>query len=515
MTSRFPHLFFRLLLGLIACCACVADAGASVTLGNQASYYPRMLRLGANGAADGRLIASFDYGNTQSTIWESTNSGASWAQVGSVTVPDPGHCCSGLYEMPQTVGSTAQGTLLWATSTTNGATHAIRLYKSTDLGRNWSLLSVPVTGGTGVWEAEFGIDSAGRLVMYYSSEEHKGSGYNQLIAHRTSNDGGLTWSGDTIDVGVSDGNVQRPGMPVVVRLPNGSYLMTYEICGAFNCEVYLRTSADGIDWGTPSNMGTRIESTSGNHFAHTPTLRWYNDGSANGRLLLTGMILRRNGDNAIAAGNGQTFMYNTNNGIGLWTEGATPQAAATTSGSDVCNGYTTQLLASTDGTKLLELVNAGCSIKFASGPMDNPVASGVYTLASKNSGMALDVNGCSGTAGANVQQWTPNGANCQRWNLQNKGNGDYVLTSIQSGMALDVDACSTANGGNVQQWTPNGAACQAWRPEPVGGGYFRLVSKNSGLVLDVAACSTAAGANVQQWQWLGGDCQRWRFTPSP
>jgi hypothetical protein len=166
MTSRFPHLFLRLLFGLIACCAGLADAGASVTLGNQASYYPRMLRLAANGAANGRLIASFDYGNTQSTIWESTNSGASWTQVGSITVPDPGHCCSGLYEMPQTVGSTAQGTLLWAASTTNGAAHAIRLYKSTDLGRTWSLLSVPVTGGTGVWEAEFGIDSVGRLVMY-------------------------------------------------------------------------------------------------------------------------------------------------------------------------------------------------------------------------------------------------------------------------------------------------------------------------------------------------------------
>ena len=117
---------------------------------------------------------------------------------------------------------------------------------------------------------------------------------------------------------------------------------------------------------------------------------------------------------------------------------------------------------------MYELVNVGCSIKFATGPMDNPVASGIYTLISKNSGLALDVSTCSNAAGANVQQWTPNGANCQRWNVQNKGNGDYVLTAMNSGLALDVDACSTT-----------------------------------------------AGANVQQWQWLGGDCQRWRLQPSP
>ena len=92
---------------------------------------------------------------------------------------------------------------------------------------------------------------------------------------------------------------------MVVRLPNGSYVMT----GGSNCDFYIRISADGVNWGVPSNLGTRIESSSGNHFTQTLTVRWYNDGSANGRLLMTGMVLRRNADNSIAAGNGQTFMY--------------------------------------------------------------------------------------------------------------------------------------------------------------------------------------------------------------
>ena len=53
---------------------------------------------------------------------------------------------------------------------------------------------------------------------------------------------------------------------------------------------------------------------------------------------------------------------------------------------------------------MYELVNVGCSIKFATGAMNNPVASGIYTLISKNSGLPLDVSGSSTLAGANVVQ---------------------------------------------------------------------------------------------------------------
>ncbi|MBW8893723.1 MAG: hypothetical protein JF617_17020, partial [Burkholderiales bacterium] len=53
------------------------------------------------------------------------------------------------------------------------------------------------------------MDSAGRLLMFYSSEEYKASGYNQLLAHKVSTDGGVSWSADTIDVGISDGGDLR------------------------------------------------------------------------------------------------------------------------------------------------------------------------------------------------------------------------------------------------------------------------------------------------------------------
>src|SRR5690606_29358964 len=94
-----------------------------------------------------------------------------------------------------------------------------------------------------------------------------------------------------------------------------------------------------------------------------------------------------------------------------------------------------------------------------------------------------------------------------------KPDGYYEIISNRSGLALDVDGCLPTNGRNVQVWTGNGADCQRWGFEKVEPGYYRILSKNGLKVLDVAECSTTEGANVQQWQWIGGDCQRWALEP--
>ena len=238
------------------------------------SFYPRLIRLQASGAANGRLIASFDVIGA-GRIYQSTDDGVSWTNIATIDETQFAHtCCSELYEVPQQLGGTAAGTLFWAVSTHNGpapASRAIKIYKSTDQGYTWSYLSTPVTGNTGLWEAEFAIDPSGRLVMYYASEEHKGSGYNQLIAHKISTDGGVTWGGEVVDIAMAD-TIQRPGMPTVTRLPNGTYFMVYEICGStHHCDTFFRTSSNATGWGSPTSIGTKIVSVSGNHFSHAPT----------------------------------------------------------------------------------------------------------------------------------------------------------------------------------------------------------------------------------------------------
>lgn len=478
------------------------------------SFYPRLIRLQSSGAANGRLIASFDVIGA-GHIYQSTDDGVNWSKIATIDETQFVHtCCSELYEVPQQLGNTAAGTLFWVVSAHNGpapASRALKIYTSSDQGQTWNYFSTPVTGNTGLWEAEFAIDPQGRLVMYYATEEHKGSGYNQLIAHKVSTDGGVTWSNEVVDIAIAD-TIQRPGMPTVTKLPNGNYFMVYEICGAtYNCDTFYRTSSNAVSWGSPTDIGTRIESVSGHHFSHAPTVTWIDNGTANGELLVAGQALRDSNGNEVAR-NGRVYMVNNSNGNGLWAERAAPLFTPS-DGTNPCSNYSTQFVSRNGGTEIIQLTNKECRMFVGIGDFNAPFADGTYRLSAKHSGKALDVSGCSTADGANVQQWPWSGGDCQRWDLNHLVGGVYEIISQISGKALEIDSCSTANGGNAQQSPVNGSGCQRWRIEPVGDNYYRLINQNSGLALDVNACSAADGQNVQQWQWLGGDCQQWAIEP--
>ena len=361
------------LAGLLLALAGTAHAQTRLDL-NRPTYYPRVIRLG-QGPGAGRLLASFDAGKA-GAIFESPDNGKTWQHLADVADPTPpGMCCSGLYEVPRTLGATAAGTLFWATSvgTDRGGRGpcAIRVFRSRDGGRTWAFFSEPVKGFIGLWEAEFGLDAAGQLVVYYSSEEHKAQGYNQVLAHKTSIDGGRSWGPETIDVGRPDG-AWRPGMAVVRRLPDGGYLMSYEICGQ-GCDAYVRHSADGVSWGDPADAGTRIESAEGHHFAHAPTVAWAPvAGQPQGRLLALGQMLLNNTDNAVAPANGRVYMVNDHNGQGPWTEVPAPVPVPDAK-DNPCPNYSSQLLPGADGLTVLEValnfVDGTCQAFYQTAPL--------------------------------------------------------------------------------------------------------------------------------------------------
>src|SRR5882757_3633791 len=95
--------------------------------------YLRLVRL-AHGSHNGTIVASDgEFGN----IWQSTNNGGSWTQVGTVS-PSLSGCCATLFEMPQTVGSLTAGTLLYGATYTQGTQRAIKIYTSTNAGSTWT-----------------------------------------------------------------------------------------------------------------------------------------------------------------------------------------------------------------------------------------------------------------------------------------------------------------------------------------------------------------------------------------
>ncbi|MGC9405221.1 sialidase family protein [Streptomyces sp. DZ1-3] len=362
----------------------VAPAATGTPLRDGTGLYPRAVRLEHNGAADGRVLASvvtFDRDNGVGAIHESTDQGASFREVGRVVDPDSGAgqglCCTTLFELPRQVGGLRAGTLLWASSAGQDEQNrrmALRIWRSDDVGRTWSYLSsCAVAGGTGgLWEPEFSVAADGALVCHWSDETDPGHS-QKLVAARSYD--GVHWQ-DRHDTVASTLSTDRPGMPVVRRLPGGTYFMTFEICtpgGQYQCVVHFRTSADGWDWGDPAFLGYRPETADGKYFRAAPTVAWAPspDGAPNGRLLLIGQRLL-NRDGTPAAGSGRTILANTENGSGPWYEIQAPVSVPAPE-VNYCQNYSSPLLPSADGRRVLEIATdwdgSVCRPYFATGAL--------------------------------------------------------------------------------------------------------------------------------------------------
>ncbi len=536
-------------------------------IGSSSAFYPRVIRLQHNGPANGRLLASLEgYNVPGSAFFESTDDGATWSSNPVGTAVDntpPRNCCSTLWEVPQQLGNTAAGTLFWSTSVGTDQTPRtackIVIYKSTDQARTWQYFSTVVTGNTGLWEPEFVIDSQGRLLCFFSSEEYKAQNYNQLLAHRVSTDGGLTWGSDVFDVALPG---ERPGMAIVRKLPNGTYVMTYERVGGDYGHVYIKFSSNGYDWNA-STTGTRIESTRGNMMAAAPTINWINDGTPNGRLVAIGSVLKTN-INTVAAANGYVFMANSNNGVGPWTEYEAPVPAPTPN-ADPANNYTSQLIGSADGSRITEVAvrnakiyhNTTAYIPISTTNLvfnqsfEKDYAGWGQWPDGSHAGISVNERPQQGSRNGyhygtgSYQQYTSQvitglttgryvfrayilstGGQGQAYiGIKNFGNGPEVHTGNFAAntaswtlyeQAVDVVGSQAevffwSNSNNGTQWIAFDNASFTRQDGSIANGTYRLVVRHSGQVLDLDGCSTANGAIIKQYPWLNNNCQRWNI----
>ncbi|MBR8833246.1 MAG: RICIN domain-containing protein [Stigonema ocellatum SAG 48.90 = DSM 106950] len=94
---------------------------------------------------------------------------------------------------------------------------------------------------------------------------------------------------------------------------------------------------------------------------------------------------------------------------------------------------------------------------------------GSYFLVSKKSNKVVGVAGgvTGNTAdGANGIQWTKTAnANDQKWKLEDAGDGYFYLVNKNSGKVLEVAGGSLVDKGNIQQYTKNQTDGQKWKFE--------------------------------------------------
>ncbi|GAA2897446.1 family 43 glycosylhydrolase [Nonomuraea rubra] len=130
-------------------------------------------------------------------------------------------------------------------------------------------------------------------------------------------------------------------------------------------------------------------------------------------------------------------------------------------------------------------------------------------IRNRHSGLCLDDYNWGTTPGAEVRQWTCNGAAVQDWQVVPAADGYSTLVNRHSGLCLDNRDWATAPGSPVQQWTCNGLAVQQWRITSAGDGYSTLTNRHSGLCLDNYNWGTQPGAEVRQWTCNNTAAQHW------
>lgn len=144
---------------------------------------------------------------------------------------------------------------------------------------------------------------------------------------------------------------------------------------------------------------------------------------------------------------------------------------------------------------------------------------GYYYIISKASSLYLDVYGANATNGANVQLYEGNAGLNQKFKFnkvnvvsgtQTVTDGTYTInTALDFNQVIDVHGASTANHANVEIYTRNNGQNQRYKVEHVGNGYYKIVAIHSGKALTVKDSSITRGTNVEQETYVGIDAQKW------
>lgn len=308
-------------------------------------------------------------------------------------------------------------------------------------------------------------------------------------------------------------------MSIITALPDGRFLMTYELCrDAANadhaCEVYVKTSPDGLNWSPTDDRGTLVQTGDGRQLLHTPYVAWLPGGGPNGTLLMSGqrVVTGPTGSKAVMNESGSVLFANTNLGSGTWTQIEAPANVDPTGGYapgvPACPGYSSPITPSANGTSFVYLAATWsgtgnqCQVRFGTGALGGPA--GAIT-GPDNLGKCMDVDTNTAVAGHAVQLWDCGGVTGQVWSVKADG------TIRAFGKCLDIVGNGTANFTKVQLWYCNGVGGQQWRPRADGS----LFNPQSGRCLDSPGGATANGTKLQIYDCNGLFPQRWNLPGYP
>lgn len=538
--------------------------------------YAKIVVLKHSGTANGQQVVTFDQlvlenGVQVYPIHRSTDDGATWSRVSQIVPSNdfPGWTRTAqpfLYELPQASGGLAAGTLLFAgmVMPQDRSASKLVLYKSTDRGTSWTLVSTIDQGGpavydpsptsttTTVWEPSLVVDGQGGIAAYYSDERQKANGVLQAVSYRRSTDGGQTW-GPLVNVSAPTNQSDRPGMITVTRLPDGRYLATFEVVNrpsqSLNtAPVYMKTSADGLTWSPTTSIGTPVRLADGTGLGSSPFVRWVPTGGPKGMVVIASKwALTPSGQ----IDGGQNFFVNYNLGEGAWERLPFPVTydASDTQGGTF-TGFAQGIDIGADGRTLYQATNVENptttynDIRVGSIRLDAQQYEAERAQRSADTSLVTDPDASHGQKVGNI-----NTASSQvTFTVRPPAAGSYTMyvryangtgatsshaVSVNGGAASTLSYPRTVDWGRYQFVAQNltlPAGPSTIRFSRVGGfaeidaihlagtatqaPQFRLVNRGSSKFAEILGAATSDGARAGQWTDTGNATQVWTLRPS-
>ena len=156
------------------------------------------------------------------------------------------------------------------------------------------------------------------------------------------------------------------------------------------------------------------------------------------------------------------------------------------------------------------------------------ISNGLYEIRSLLlTSMCVDVRGASAVKGANVQLYSSNDTNAQKYYVTLESSAHWSLQNAASGLYVDVNGGAARNGANVQQYTDNDSRAQRWKLTETGetvtvngvtctvvtiGSY--VTNDGATYMMDVNGAMTTNSTNVQIYTSNGTDAQKFALLPT-
>ena len=156
------------------------------------------------------------------------------------------------------------------------------------------------------------------------------------------------------------------------------------------------------------------------------------------------------------------------------------------------------------------------------------IANGLYEIRSMLlTSMCADVRGGSTVNGANVQLYSSNDTNAQKFYLVEETSGHWSIQCANSGLYVDVAGGAATSGTNVQQYRDNDTRAQRWNvidsgetvtidgvscPVVTLGSY--VTTDGTSFVMDVRGAMTTNSTNIQIYASNNTDAQHFALFPT-